>query len=71
MTSLAQALPAEINRVRALQDEYRQLLGMPGVIVEPTIAFMDASITRGVNALAGDDVVEMLRAFEDLKGWGE
>ncbi|CAN5572008.1 hypothetical protein BH10PSE14_BH10PSE14_06170 [soil metagenome] len=71
MTSLAEALPAEINRVRAVQDTYKELRGMPNVIVEPQIAMMEASIQAGINANASGDVVAMLRAFEDLKGWEE
>lgn len=71
MTSLAQALPDEVNRVRAVQDTYKELLGMPGVIVAPQIAMMEASIREGIEASASGDVVRMLRAFEDLKGWKE
>lgn len=71
MTSLAEALPAEINRVRAVQDTYKELRGMPNVIVEPQIAMMEASIQSGITASATGDVVAMLRAFEELKGWEE
>lgn len=67
--SLAEALPREINRVRAVQDTYKQLRGMPGVIVEPAIAMMEASIAEGIAALASGDVVRMLRSHEDLKGF--
>lgn len=71
MGSLATALPEEINRVRAVQDAYKELRGMPNVIVEPQIALMEASITTAIAASASGDVIAMLRAYEDLKGWQE
>jgi len=71
MTSLAEALPAEINRVRRIQDEYKSLRGMSNVIVEPQIMMMETSITRAIVASASGNVIEMLRAFEDLKGYEE
>lgn len=71
MSSLAEALPAEITRVRDVQDQFKELRKLPNVIVEPQIAMMEASIQEGMNALASGDVVRMLRAHEDLKGWKE
>ncbi|MBY8826105.1 hypothetical protein [Sphingomonas colocasiae] len=67
--SLAEALPREINRVRAVQDAYKQFRTMPGVIVEPAITLMEASIVEGIAALASGDVVRMLRVHEALKGF--
>lgn len=71
MTSLAEALPAEINRVRAVQDTYKELRSLPNVLVEPQIAMMELSIQNAIRASAAGDIIEMLRAFEDLKGWEE
>lgn len=71
MSSLAEALPAEINRVRAVQDTYKELRSMPNVIVEPQIAMMEQAIQAGIAASASGDVIAMLRACEDLKGWKE
>lgn len=71
MTSLATALPEEINRVRRVQDAYKDLRGMPNVIVEPQIAMMEQCIQSAIAASASGDVVGMLRAYEDLKGWQE
>lgn len=71
MTSLAEALPAEINRVRAVQDAYKELRSLPNVIVEPQIMMMEQAIQNGIRASAAGDVIAMLRAFEDLKGWEE
>jgi hypothetical protein len=68
MSSLAEALPAEIKRVRRVQDEFKALRGMRNVIVEPQIAMMERSIEEAIKASASGDVVAMLRAFEDLKG---
>lgn len=71
MSSLAVELPNEINRVRKIQDHFKELQGMPNVIVEPQIAMMEASITRAIIASSGNDVIEMLRCYEDLKGYEE
>ena len=71
MGSLATALPDEINRVRKVQDQYKELRGQPGVLVEPTIMMMEASIEAAIKASASGDVVAMLLAYEDLKGWEE
>ena len=69
MSSLAEMLPNEINRVRAVQDTFKELRGMPNVMVEPQIAMMEASIKAAIAASASGDVVAMLLAYEDLKGW--
>lgn len=69
MSNLAKALPDQIARVRRVQDEYKSLRSMPNVIVEPQIAMMEAAIAEGVQSLATGDVVRMLRAFEELKGF--
>lgn len=71
VNSLADALPREIRRVRGVQDSFKELRGMRNVIVEPQIAMMESSINEGVEACASGDVVRMLRAYEDLKGWQE
>lgn len=46
MDSLATALPKEINRVRALQDTYKSMRGMPGVMVDILIADGDFTCLR-------------------------
>ena len=69
MTSLAEALPAEIKRVREVQDQYKELRGTPNVLVEPQITMMEAAISEGVQSLASGDVVRMLRAYKNLKGY--
>ena len=71
MTNLAEALPAQIARVREIQDHYKELRGLPNVIVEPQIAMMEASIQAAIKAAAAGDVVQMLRCHEDLKEWEE
>ena len=69
MSSLAETLPQEINRVRALQDTFKELRGMPNVIVEPQIAMMERDIAAAIAASSAGDVVAMLRAYETLKGY--
>jgi hypothetical protein len=69
ITTIADALPAEIKRVRDVQDTFKSLRGMPNVMVEPQIAMMERDIGAGIAALASQDVVAMIRAHEALKGW--
>ncbi len=71
MSSLAEALPEEINRVRLIQDEFKQLRNMPNVIVEPQIMLMEMAIQNAITASVSGDVVAMLRAYEELKGYTE
>jgi hypothetical protein len=67
--NLAEALPQEINRVRELQDQYKALRGQPGVFVDLTIAIMGVSLHNAIRVSTSGDVLEMLRAYEDLKGY--
>ena len=69
MASLGIELPKEINRVRDIQEHYKDLRRSPGVIVEPAIALMEAAIKEGIEAQGSGDVVRMLRAYENLKGF--
>ena len=69
MDSLATELPREINRVREVQDSFKELRGMRNVIVEPQIAMMEADLQAAIAASASGDVIAMLRAYEALKGW--
>jgi hypothetical protein len=69
MTSLAEELPQEINRVRAVQDEFKALRNLPNVIVEPQIMMMERDISAAITASAKGDTVEMLCAYKALKEW--
>lgn len=69
MTTLAEELPKQINRVREIQEQFKSLRSMPNVMVEPQIAMMEASIQAGIKAAAEGDTMAMLRACEDLKGY--
>ncbi|OJY68671.1 MAG: hypothetical protein BGP16_05395 [Sphingobium sp. 66-54] len=71
MTSLGSALPAEIDRVRRLWGQYRDLRGQPGIIVEPQIALMDAAITAGLDAIGSGEIVAMFAAYHRLKAFRE
>jgi hypothetical protein len=65
--SLAEALPAEINRVRELQDQFKSLRGM--ALVEPQIAMMEADIQAGIKAAAEGDLTAMILSCTALQGW--
>ena len=67
--TLADALPNEIERVTALLDDFKNLRGQPNIIVEPQIMIMTHSINAAVRACASGDCVEMLKCYEDLKGY--
>ena len=71
MTSLAEALPKEINRVREIQNMYKSLRGMPNVIVEPQIMMMEQSLQSAIKACAEGNVIDMIKCYEDLKGYEE
>lgn len=71
MTNLADALPIEINRVRYIQNLFKEMRTMPNVIVEPQIAMMERSIQSAIEASASGDAVLMLAAYQDLKDWKE
>jgi hypothetical protein len=65
--SLAEALPREINRVRSLQDRFKELRGTPNVIVEPQIEIMEIEIKQAIKACAEGDVVAMIASYQTLK----
>lgn len=62
--NLAEALPAEQQRVRELLPIYDAI---PEGIFAATM--MRQSLSEAERAAASGDVVAMLRAYEDLKGY--
>lgn len=64
MTTLAEALPAEIERVQELIPMYE---AVPMGFIAATM--MRNSIKMAHNAMVSGDVVTMLRVLEDLKGY--
>lgn len=63
--TLGDALPNEISRVNDLIVEYKSV-GPPGYFAA---SMMKASVDNAVRALASGDVIEMIRAYEDLKSY--
>ena len=63
--TLAEALPREQARVRALIPIYREI-GPPGAFA---LMMMERSLQAADQAAASGDVVAMLRALEDLRGY--
>ena len=63
-TSLGEALPAEMTRVRAIIPAYQAV--PTGFIA---VALMNASMDAAQRAMAEGDVIAMLRSYEDLKGY--
>lgn len=65
--TLAEALPREQARVRALIPLYREV----GPAANFAIMMMERSLQAADQAAASGDVVAMLRALEDLRGYSE
>lgn len=66
-TSLAEALPQEQQRVRELIPIYESI----GPAGNFAIAMMRHALKLSEQAAASGDVVAMLRAYEELKGFKE
>lgn len=64
--SLAEALPAEMARVRDQVMPAYLKTGRAGV---PALMMMRASLDAAAKAMAEGDLVAMIRAYEDLKGF--
>lgn len=64
--TLGDALPQEMARVRKLKELY---LSLPGGAGRPAAYMMELSLQAADRAVMGGDVVAMLRAYEDLKGY--
>ena len=69
--TLAEGLPIEINRCREILDHFKELRGIPNIIIEPQIAMMEAEITAAIEACGAGDVVAMLRSYATLKDYEE
>ena len=73
VTTLADALPAQIKRVTAKKERWQDMMREhnmgPGM--QFSINIMQAEIERGVSALASGDVVEMLAAHEALADYSD
>lgn len=66
--NLIEGLSREIARVVELRMQYESTRG-PGVLVEPQIRMMNNTIEAAHVAMGGGDIVQMMQAFEALKGW--
>lgn len=64
--TLGTALPKEMTRVRDVVIPPYIAIGPAGAIA---LAMMRASLDQAQKAMAEGDVVAMLRAYEDLKGY--
>ena len=63
--TLADALPKEQARVRSLLPIYREC-GPAGMFA---LAMMQESLRKAERAAASGDVIAMMQAFEDLRGY--
>lgn len=64
MTTLADALPAEIARVAELKGVYQSLPGGAGAF---GAMMMAAALARAQKAIGDGDIVEMIRSYQELK----
>lgn len=67
MSTLADALPREQARCRELLGVYRSI-GVPGAL---GAAMIEASLREAEAAVMSGDVVRVIKAYEDLKGYKE
>lgn len=67
-TSVGDALPDEIARVTQLIATYASLEGGVGGFA---IAMMQRAIRSAADAMLAGDVVAMVRAYDELKGFKE
>lgn len=67
MSSLAEELPKEQARVRALMQLYKEI-GPSGAFA---IAMMERSLADADEAAARGDVVAMMQSLEDLRGYND
>jgi hypothetical protein len=68
--TLGDALPREMARVRdEVMPPYLKLRGTPGVNVEFALGAMRNALDFAARAMAEGDVVAMLAAYENLKGY--
>lgn len=65
-TTLGEALPAEIARVR---DDIMPVYADIGALGMFAVLSMKRDMDLATKALAEGDVIAMLRAYEELKGW--
>jgi hypothetical protein len=66
MTTLGEALPVEMARVRDKVMPAYLAIGSAGALA---LAMMRAELDAAAKALAEGDVVEMMRVYESLKGY--
>lgn len=67
MKSVGEQLPIEQARVRELIKQYRDpILGSSG---EFAARMMEISLQNADHAIISGDIAEMIRAYEDLKGY--
>lgn len=64
--SLGTALPKEMARVRDKVMPIYIQIGQPGILA---LSMMRNSLDAATKALAEGDIVGMIRAFEDLRGY--
>lgn len=64
-------LAAEISRVTALRETYREAgrRGGSRVFVEPTIALLNRSIAAAIEAAGSPDIEGQIKAVKGLESW--
>lgn len=68
MASLGEELPNEMKRVTGLIEIYASL---PGGVGAFAIMMMRQTLDAATRALASGDVIQMMRVYEDIKGFKE
>lgn len=74
MASVGALLPKEIERVSAMRERWRELAkqdAYAAVSFAPAIFLMTRALDAATAAIGADDVVGMIRVYEDLHGFEE
>lgn len=69
VVSIGEEIPREVLRVIRVRDAYVALRVAAGVNVEPAIAAMEGAIERAIIAVSQGDVLDVIAAWEQLKGF--
>ena len=67
--NVAESLARQIRRVAELRCQYEEVGRMPNVMVQPALMMMEAALEQACVAAGSNDVIAVLRAHEDLKGF--
>ena len=70
-TNVMEELSRQVERVATIRERYRCLEDIPRVVLSPATYLMSAAIEAGHKAAGSGDILQIVRAIEDLRGFEE